>query len=123
MTRVTCLLAFLAWSGCGWWGGPPEIGEAVDLTEPWVSLSLPLEAGTVTMSEPESLTARHPGDDVERVLGGYIGALKAAGWSLQADTSVPGVVNQTWTHGEQTMALSGMTREGQVKVSLSVLPF
>ncbi len=126
---VAMLALGLGWTaGCGALNpfsddGPPPIGSAVPLTPPWTAWSLPVASGTVTMSEPESLTVRHPGSDVEAVLGGYRTALETAGWTLEADTSVPGVVNQSWAKDGTSLAVSGLSRNDEVKVSLSILPF
>lgn len=111
-------------AGCGLFGeSPPPIGSEVTLTEPWAPMGLPVAGGTVTMSEPESLTVRFEGEAPEPVLARFAEALTADGWALESDTSVPGVVNQTWAKDGTTLAVSGLAREGEVKVSMSILPF
>jgi len=122
---MACVVATLVvGGGCGLFDeGPPPIGSEVVLTDPWAPMGLPVAGGTVTMSEPESLTVRFEGDVPEPVLARFAEALRADGWGVEADTSVPGVVNQTWAKDGATLAVSGMVRDGEVKVSMSILPF
>lgn len=123
--RLAALVGVLAsGSACGLFDeGPPPIGSEVPLTEPWAAMGLPVAGGRVTMSEPESLSVRFDGEAPEPVLEAFRGALESGGWALEADTSVPGVVNQTWRKDNTTLAVSGLAREGEIKVSVSILPF
>lgn len=123
--RIGVMVAWLAGSGgCMFFeDAGPEHAASVPLTAPWVELGLPVDGGDVTLSEPESMSVRFGGASPEVAAAPFADALTAGGWSRESDTSVPGVVNQTWAREGTTLALSAMARDGVTVVSISRLPF
>lgn len=78
LALICATLIALCLAACGW---KPNV-TAVPITAPWSTMNLPIkENAIVWASTPTEFKAVHK-DDKKTVMGKYVDALKAEGWTL-----------------------------------------
>lgn len=75
---ICTILIAISLTACGW---KPSV-SAVPVTAPWSAMNLPVKENAVVWSStPTEFKAVHK-DDKKTVMGKYVDALKAQGWTL-----------------------------------------
>lgn len=126
MTRRELVSALLAAAcvGCGRRGGIVEDAEpvSVELTEPWLSMGLPLGEGNVLFSNAHMLTLDYPRGTVPGLRSTFTGALTAQGWTHRLDTSSEQMVSVSLVRGGSTVVLGIFPGFNGLTVTLTLYP-
>lgn len=116
----------LGWSlACGFFesADAPHFTDQVAITEPWSDMALPVEGAKVTFSDSETFTVHHGDTPIPKLGEGYKSALTAAGWKLDRDDSIEGLINQTWTKGDDIISLAVLDQAGEHVATVAIVPF
>jgi len=92
---------------------------ATTLTEPWASMGLPTDGGSVIYSDSTSVTVTYSGGSVADLGSKYESAVKAAGWTETSRTEMMGVV-ATYSKDGKTLSLTVSDAGGLLSATLSV---
>ncbi len=114
-------IAALACGGGGTTSTSTDLSAySTPITEPWSSMGLPMDGGSVLYSDSTTLTATYSSGSVADIGKKYEDAVKAAGWTETSRTEMMGVV-ATYSKDGKTLSLSVTDAGGLLSASLSVL--
>ncbi len=85
---------------------------AVQLTEPWLGMSLPLADGTVVLSDKTVMLVGYEGGSIAGLSSSYADAIQKAGWAKAEDYSSPEFTAIVFTKGAQKVGFAVGTEEG-----------
>lgn len=116
-TLLTVAVLGLTSLACG--GGAMSGMPNVAVTEPWSSMNLPIDDGSVLMSDANTITVTYTGTTVDAVAGKYEQALKDAGCSEQFRSADGGVVSATYQKDGATIGMGVTEGAGMVTVGIT----
>ena len=85
---------------------------AVQLTEPWLGMNLPLADGTVVLSDKTVMLVGYEGGSIAGLSSSYADAIQKAGWAKAEDYSTPDFTAIVFTKGAQKVGFAVGTEEG-----------
>lgn len=85
---------------------------AVGLTEPWKSMSLPIDDGVVVVSDKTVMLVAYDDASVSGLTGSYSRAIEKDGWSKAEDYSTPDFTAIVFKKGSQQVGFASGVEEG-----------
>jgi hypothetical protein len=85
---------------------------AVGLTQPWKSMSLPIDDGVVVVSDKTVMLVAYDDASVSGLTSSYSRAIEKAGWSKAEDYSTPDFTAIVFKKGSQQVGFASGVEEG-----------
>jgi hypothetical protein len=124
--RTAVCIAFLGLATLACGGGASSGTDlsslSTPLTEPWTTMSLPTDGGTVIYSDSMSTTITWSNGSKLNEIGDKLdSAVKGAGWSEKAGMKMTdmGIYSNTYEKDGKTVSLAGSEAAGMVSFTLS----
>lgn len=85
---------------------------SVGLTEPWKSMSLPIDDGVVVVSDKTVMLVAYDDASVSGLTSSYTRSIEKAGWSKAEDYSTPDFTAIVYKKGSQQVGFASGVEEG-----------